>query len=90
MTTPSNLLDVQVTKLSQLVAISTPIPAQDGRTSKKTPVFQLPVYEIDLKLAEDENEDIKQKTRRFHCDLADLSDLIEKLKSLENQWRRSG
>ena len=101
----------QVSRLEQVVAITTPVPDSLGRTSKRTPVFHLPVYEVKLlvehlgqgtnrteKLAEDKQQQQQQKAHeepefdetRFSCDLADLSDLIDKLKSYQNQWRRFG
>lgn len=77
-----NLTDFQVSKKTNVVAITTPIPGEDGKISKKTPVYHLPVYEVELQ--SDSGEPIK-----FHCDLADITDLISKLKSYENQRRKS-
>lgn len=62
-----------------IFAVSTPIAGPDGQKSKKTPVFYLPVYNVKLTL--EENSKVE-----FNCDLADMTDLLSKLKALENQW----
>lgn len=80
------LRQVEATRLSHLVAVTTPIPTSDNRISKKTPIFHLPVYKIELKIESPASSD----ELSFYCDLPDLSDLIDKLKSMENQWRRFG
>lgn len=77
------LTDFKVFKDDKVIAISTPIPGSNGEISKKTPVFHLPVYKINLQL-DDGGQNVT-----FHCDLADLTDLISKLKSLENQWKNN-
>lgn len=69
-----------VTRLDDIVAITTPIPDARGNVSSKTPVFHLPIYKVDLEL--------DRGNTSFHCDLADLTDLISKLKELRNQWQR--
>lgn len=79
----ASLKQSQVTKLTKLIAVATPIPGKDGLVSKKTPVFHLPVYKIDLQLDDDE-------TVTFHCDLADMTHLIDQLKSYKNHRRRFG
>lgn len=76
------LIDHTINKENNVIAITTPIPGSDGLVSKKTPVFQLPVYKVDLNFEQEESV-------TFHCDLADITDLITKLKSCENQWRRA-
>lgn len=94
----------QVSKSSELVAISTPVAAADGRVSRKTPVFQLPVYTVRLATTTcslvggggvvagaaskqtDGALDQHEQQQQFLCDLADLTDLIDKLKSLEHRW----
>ena len=78
------LEQLKVTKMEQLVAITTPNPGPDGQVSRKTPVFHLPVYKIRLIFENDPNE------LELHCDLADLTDLIDKLKRVQNQWLLSG
>lgn len=77
------LVESNVSKEHQVLAIITPTPAANGQVSKKTPIFHLPVYKVDLKL--NSNESIN-----FHCDLADLADLIDKLKRYQNQWQKFG
>jgi len=73
----------QVSKDDKVVAITTPVPGKDGQVSRKTPIFHLPVYKIDLEFDHSE-------TLTINCDLADMIDLISKLKTFENIWRRSG
>lgn len=73
MPTQFTLQDCKVSKKNNLVAITTPIPAKDGSVSKKTPVYHLPVYKVKLKLSD-------EQMLEFYCDLADMTDLIDKLK----------
>lgn len=82
---PPELIGSQVIKDESIIAITTPIAAKDGTISKKTPVFHLPVYKIHLDLKNQQDNE----TTVFHCDLADLRDLIEKLKVVENLWKKS-
>lgn len=70
-----NLKDFEVLKVDKVIAITTPTPGPNGLISKKTPIFQLPIYKISL-LIEDQDEPIT-----FHCDLADITDLTSKLKA---------
>lgn len=84
----TTLSQVHVSRLDQVVAITTPIPDQRGHTSKKTPIFHLPVYQIKLEMRGDVSS--TDGELQFHCDLADLTDLIDKLKSYQNQWRLLG
>lgn len=78
------LIDCNVTKETQVVAISTPLKAQNtDEASCKTPIFYLPIYKVQLKL--DQNKSVE-----FHCDLADMICLLDKLKHYENLWRRFG
>lgn len=79
-----NLKKIEVTKEQQVIAVTTPIPTANGIVSKKTPIFHLPVYRITMQ------SDNSGKGHSFHCDLADLTDLKDKLKSYQNQWRRYG
>lgn len=81
---PVELKDFEVSKVEQVIAITTPIPGPDGTTSKKTPVFHLPIYKISLYLKDQE------KPVTFHCDLADITDLTSKLKSCINFRIRYG
>lgn len=84
-------------KDEKVVAITTPVPGPDGQISKKTPIYHLPVYKFEMELANEETEskeneqnlDSKQVVS-FHCDLADITDLLDKLRAFENSWRRSG
>lgn len=69
-------------KEEDVIAITTPVSAPDGTISEKTPIFHLPVYKVSLQL-EGQDEPIT-----FHCDLADITDLIGKLKVCENLWKR--
>lgn len=78
----SDLEGFKISRLDDIVAITTPIPDARGNTSSKTPLFHLPVYKVDLT---SNGHEIS-----FHCDLADLTDLVAKLKELNIQWRRSG
>lgn len=80
----SLLQDFMVNKEKKIVAISTPIPGHNNQVSKKTPVFHLPVYKINLQM-KDQDEPIE-----FHCDLADMIDIIDKLKGYENQLKQFG
>lgn len=82
------LNDFVVSKLDQVVAVTTPIPASDGRVSRKTPIFHMPIYKINLSFDDKTQTDDETKAIDFNCDLADLTDLIDKLKTLRNQWRR--
>jgi hypothetical protein len=77
-----NLAEFLVSKERNVVAITTPIPGKDGKLSKKTPVYHLPVYKVNFRFDDGNPVD-------FHCDLADITDLINKLKSYENNWRKS-
>lgn len=77
-----SLKNFHVTKLSKLIAVATPIPGKDGSVSKKTPVFHLPVYKIDLQLNTGE-------VVTFHCDLADMTHFIDQLKSYKNHRQQS-
>lgn len=76
------LENCQVTKVDHIIAVITPIPGKKGQISKKTPVFHLPVYEVTLE-AGDGTTPVT-----FYCDLAELTDFIDKSVSLENAWRR--
>lgn len=80
---PVRLIDCHVTKELNTVAISTPIPAENGQISHKTPIFHLPLYKVQLKLDQ-------TPTIGFNCDLADMIALIDKLKNYENLWRQNG
>jgi len=79
------LKSFHVARLYQVVAISTPLADQLGRVSKKTPIFHLPVYEVKLQMVDPEDPAGEIRDLCFHCDLADLTDLIDKLKSFQNQ-----
>lgn len=69
------------------IAITTPIPDKNGKISKKTPVFHLPIYKVDLKLHNTDKGIEEEEVVSFRCDLADMTDLIGKLKCFENIWR---
>jgi hypothetical protein len=77
------LADFRAHKVDQVVAITTPIPDARGNISTKTPIYHLPVYSVHLKTANNE-------TLNFKCDLADMADLLAKLKELKNQWTNIG
>lgn len=77
----SNVTLFEVEKVEDVIAITTPVPAQDGSISKKTSVFHLPVYKISLQLENQENP------IDFYCDLADLTDLISQLETCQNCWK---
>lgn len=81
-----NLTDFQVSKVEDVIAVTTPIPAQDGRLSKKTSVFHLPVYKIKLEFNSSNNQQGNELIE-FYCDLADLTDFISQLKAHQNCWR---
>lgn len=80
---PTNIKSYKVSRQEDVFAVSTPIAGPDGQVSKKTPVFHLPVYNVELNLEKGERVD-------FTCDLADMTDLLGKLKALENHWIKFG
>ena len=74
-----------IARQEDLLAITTPVPDHLGNVSIRTPVFHLPVYMVSLfGSTESDTQQLE-----FHCDLADLTDLISKLKQLNEQWTRS-
>lgn len=93
-----------MSRLTDVLAITTPIPDQYGNVSTKTPIFHLPMYRLDLFLryrrgqhqnhdqneseSDDDDDDVDAKLMSFYCDLADLTDFLTKLKELEDEWRR--
>lgn len=76
--------NLSVTREEELVVICTPMPGPNGEISKKTPVYHLPVYNVELKLDDGPSEEVVS----FQCDLADLTDLIDRLKACENLYKR--
>lgn len=79
----TTLKECQVHRQEGVFAVSTPIAGPDGQISKKTPVFHLPMYSVKLKFEDDRQVE-------FVCDLADMTDLIGKLKTLQDQWIKFG
>lgn len=69
-------------KINGVIAITTPIPDSRGNISTRTPIYHLPVYNVDLTI--DNNDKLTMA-----CDLADMTDLIAKLREVKNQLSRS-
>ena len=104
-----HLAKYQVSRLVDVLAVTTPIPDEYGNVSTKTPVFHLPMYKVDLLLrrqtktigpqkerdhqhggdSDDDNCDADDSLS-FHCDLADLTHLLNRLKELNQEWSRHG
>lgn len=79
-TNRSIVLDkIHATRQEDVIAITEPIPDELGNVSSKTPIFHLPVYKLSLAEAAQQPDG---RQVEFHCDLADLTDLISKLKQL--------
>lgn len=74
----TRLVSFRAEKQSNLVAVSTPVPGANGRVSPKTPIFHLPVYKISLEL--DNNQ-----SKMFFCDLADMCDLVDKIRRIKSR-----
>lgn len=76
------LSSFHVGKMNGVIAITTPIPDGRGNISTRTPIYHLPVYNVDLTIGD-------KATLNLKCDLADMTDLVAKLRELKNQWGRS-